>query len=160
MTPVNTSFQNDFSLDEREQDDNFGFRFTTSILAEQGGVYTFSTRSDDGSQLFVNGVQVVDNDGLHPPVRATGSAFLTPGWHDVVVTFFENGGGETLSVGVQPPGALSEQPLTANPDNQTPTNGTGGNLSVSYDYYHGSCCLLYTSPSPRDRTRSRMPSSA
>jgi len=22
------------------------------------------------------------------------------------------------------------------------------------------CCLLYTSPSPRDRTRSRMPSSA
>ena len=23
-----------------------------------------------------------------------------------------------------------------------------------------SCCLLYTSPSPRDRTRSRMPSSA
>ena len=25
---------------------------------------------------------------------------------------------------------------------------------------HLSCCLLYTSPSPRDRTRSRMPSSA
>ena len=24
----------------------------------------------------------------------------------------------------------------------------------------GMCCLLYTSPSPRDRTRSRMPSSA
>ena len=24
----------------------------------------------------------------------------------------------------------------------------------------GACCLLYTSPSPRDRTRSRMPSSA
>ena len=27
------------------------------------------------------------------------------------------------------------------------------------DYTPG-CCLLYTSPSPRDRTRSRMPSSA
>ena len=25
---------------------------------------------------------------------------------------------------------------------------------------HNGCCLLYTSPSPRDRTRSRMPSSA
>ena len=25
---------------------------------------------------------------------------------------------------------------------------------------HCDCCLLYTSPSPRDRTRSRMPSSA
>ena len=26
--------------------------------------------------------------------------------------------------------------------------------------HHGGICLLYTSPSPRDRTRSRMPSSA
>ena len=27
-------------------------------------------------------------------------------------------------------------------------------------YAQAYCCLLYTSPSPRDRTRSRMPSSA
>ena len=32
-------------------------------------------------------------------------------------------------------------------------------LSVGADVNYGSC-LLYTSPSPRDRTRSRMPSSA
>ena len=29
-----------------------------------------------------------------------------------------------------------------------------------FDKHMGNCCLLYTSPSPRDRTRSRMPSSA
>ena len=29
-----------------------------------------------------------------------------------------------------------------------------------YDFYQIDNCLLYTSPSPRDRTRSRMPSSA
>ena len=29
-----------------------------------------------------------------------------------------------------------------------------------YDLEKSNCCLLYTSPSPRDRTRSRMPSSA
>ena len=29
-----------------------------------------------------------------------------------------------------------------------------------FDYINVECCLLYTSPSPRDRTRSRMPSSA
>ena len=28
------------------------------------------------------------------------------------------------------------------------------------EYYRDNPCLLYTSPSPRDRTRSRMPSSA
>ena len=32
-----------------------------------------------------------------------------------------------------------------------------GDKKVTINYY---CCLLYTSPSPRDRTRSRMPSSA
>ena len=36
---------------------------------------------------------------------------------------------------------------------------TTGIYSWSYLSYLGSC-LLYTSPSPRDRTRSRMPSSA
>ena len=38
------------------------------------------------------------------------------------------------------------------------TGGAGaGNLKATYKY---GTCLLYTSPSPRDRTRSRMPSSA
>ena len=32
--------------------------------------------------------------------------------------------------------------------------------TISYLGKHYSLCLLYTSPSPRDRTRSRMPSSA
>ena len=35
-------------------------------------------------------------------------------------------------------------------------------LGIDYDetFNQSSSCLLYTSPSPRDRTRSRMPSSA
>ena len=41
----------------------------------------------------------------------------------------------------------------------------GETSKISYatyvkDRYSGFSCLLYTSPSPRDRTRSRMPSSA
>ena len=31
---------------------------------------------------------------------------------------------------------------------------------IAYDIHKRTGCLLYTSPSPRDRTRSRMPSSA
>ena len=33
-------------------------------------------------------------------------------------------------------------------------------LDAHDKYWHENICLLYTSPSPRDRTRSRMPSSA
>ena len=37
----------------------------------------------------------------------------------------------------------------------------GNNFAGNIDYDHqNNACLLYTSPSPRDRTRSRMPSSA
>ena len=39
--------------------------------------------------------------------------------------------------------------------------GQGRRCVLSLQSPHGlRCCLLYTSPSPRDRTRSRMPSSA
>ena len=34
------------------------------------------------------------------------------------------------------------------------------NVQFKFDKSKLGCCLLYTSPSPRDRTRSRMPSSA
>ena len=38
--------------------------------------------------------------------------------------------------------------------------GGGGGGKAAAARYSGGGCLLYTSPSPRDRTRSRMPSSA
>ena len=34
------------------------------------------------------------------------------------------------------------------------------NMKIKHDVLKNKICLLYTSPSPRDRTRSRMPSSA
>ena len=38
--------------------------------------------------------------------------------------------------------------------------GFANNRRVLIQGYHGTGCLLYTSPSPRDRQKSRMPSSA
>ena len=46
--------------------------------------------------------------------------------------------------------------------NGTISSSNNENLLKALDYIksHKGFCLLYTSPSPRDRTRSRMPSSA
>ena len=44
---------------------------------------------------------------------------------------------------------------------QSESNATHNTLPITQDTRHKvKACLLYTSPSPRDRTRSRMPSSA
>ena len=39
-------------------------------------------------------------------------------------------------------------------------NSHDGIIHGNPEFVEGKICLLYTSPSPRDRTRSRMPSSA
>ena len=112
LTPVTTGIGSGFSLANRTQDDNFGFRFTTTLTLAASGVYTFYTTSDDGSQLFVNGARVVDNDGLHGPQERAGSVNLAAGEHELVVTFFEALIGETLSVEYAGPG-ISKRAIPA-----------------------------------------------
>ena len=56
-------------------------------------------------------------------------------------------------------GKINEIGKAGNPDTQPNVNiiiGPGTEIIAG----EGKICLLYTSPSPRDRTRSRMPSSA
>ena len=43
---------------------------------------------------------------------------------------------------------------------QAVVGATGSDLDLALNATYFRICLLYTSPSPRDRTRSRMPSSA
>ena len=52
----------------------------------------------------------------------------------------------------------AEEPLPLNDPFVGDSSISGGVIIITDD--NNSTCLLYTSPSPRDRTRSRMPSSA
>ena len=56
-----------FDINLRNRDENFGFQFYGYIDVAKAGTYTFYTMSDDGSKLYIDGREVVDNDGLHPP---------------------------------------------------------------------------------------------
>ena len=57
---------------------------------------------------------------------------------------------------------ISDKPFAGNLDQAEKLyNKIKSNKKIKYALTHNySACLLYTSPSPRDRTRSRMPSSA
>ena len=100
-----------FDISVREINDNFAFVFNGKIECPKDGKYSFTVSSDDGSQLFINGEKIVDNDGVHGNQAKAGSVELKKGKHDIQVKYFELAGGEVLSVSWSGPG-FKNKPLS------------------------------------------------
>lgn len=78
--------------------DLFAARFTGFLKIPQTSNYLFRLRSDDGSRLLLNDQVIIDHDGLHGPDPKDGEIALAAGNHKLVVEYFENGGGNVLSL--------------------------------------------------------------
>jgi len=63
------------------------------------------TKSDDGSVLMIGDRRVVDNDGSHASVMATGRVALEAGLHPYTLLYFEDYEGQDLAWGWKAPGA-------------------------------------------------------
>ncbi len=81
----------------------FGLRLFGTVRVGQAGEYTFTTLSDDGSRLKINGQLVVNNDGDHAVQTRSGTIMLSEGTHTIEIEYFENNGWEALSATVQGP---------------------------------------------------------
>ncbi|WP_146203417.1 Ig-like domain-containing protein [Leucothrix pacifica] len=146
LTPVATGTSDSFDITLRNRDEYFGFRFSARINIETAGNYTFYTNSDDGSQLFIDGNLVVDNDGLHAMQERSGTVNLSAGDHSLIVTFFEKTGGDGLTVQYEgagiskqliPSATLRQNPLynvspvISDPGNQSSTINQAVTLNIS-----------------------------
>jgi predicted esterase len=99
VNPEFTGWVSGFTLQERTQEDFFNFEFQGFLYITTAGTYNFRTTSDDGSQLFLDNVMVVNNDGLHGNVTVTSSNLtLAAGPVPILARYFENTGGQTLTV--------------------------------------------------------------
>ncbi len=107
MTPTIT-----MNTPVRKQSDGFALRFSGQVLIPKSGRYTFSITSDDGSRIYIGDKLLVNNDGLHGPREKSGTIDLPAGAHPLLVTYFDNGGGDALSVKWQGPG-ISKQAIPA-----------------------------------------------
>src|SRR5207248_1293175 len=77
---------------------NFDAYYSGKINISAAGTYTFNTASDDGSVLWIDGTLVVNNNlyqGVGTP--KTGSISLTSGYHNIVIGYYQGGGGEGLT---------------------------------------------------------------
>ena len=96
-------------LGNGERSDSFGYRFNGYINIPIEGDYTFYTNSDDGSNLSIDGVMIVNNDGTHGEEEVSGSICLQAGYHKIEVEYFEKTGtNDVLEVSYQGP-SISKQ---------------------------------------------------
>ena len=82
----------------------YGLDFTGQITIPQTGIWTFDLTSDDGSVLWINGQEIVDNDGRHGTQTRQGTIDLTAGVYDIRVAYFSYTGSRTLTLNWEGPG--------------------------------------------------------
>lgn len=98
--PVKEGTFRNFSIKEAAADDHFGYQFRSQINIPEKGVYKFHIYSDDGARLFIDGQEVIDNDGSHSAGEATGKIALEKGFHEICVIYFEDYMGQALEIGI------------------------------------------------------------
>jgi hypothetical protein len=77
------------------QKNNFSVRWTGQVQAPVSGNYTFSTVSDDGVRLWINGVLIINNWTDHSPKTNTAApmALVAGTKYSVVMEYYERSGG-------------------------------------------------------------------
>lgn len=86
--------------------------FDGFVVVPADDVYRFALRSDDGSKLWLDGQELIDNDGPHGPTEVLGVKALAKGQHTLRVVWWNATGGADLALFWARPG----QPFTPVPE--------------------------------------------
>ena len=106
-----------FDLLVRKRDTNFAFTWQGSIRIPTAGSYTFYTNSSDGSNLYLDGTLLVNNDYTQSMTERSASRSLTAGVHAIQVNYRKGTGTLGLTVSYRGPGIAKQQiPLAAMTD--------------------------------------------
>ncbi len=81
--------------------DHYGYEFDAYINIPSDNYYRFTADYDDGAALYIDGVEVLNTDGMHSGLKVSGSICLSKGFHEMKVYFFENYAGERLNLNIE-----------------------------------------------------------
>ena len=98
LVPIKSGVTSNFNLSLANRTVQYGFSFTGYVNVPTDGIYKFYTSSDDGSNLYIDNVLTVANDGLHGVIENVGSIGLKAGKHIITGLFFQQGGGQEFVV--------------------------------------------------------------
>ncbi|MEO1242641.1 MAG: cadherin domain-containing protein [Pseudomonadota bacterium] len=122
--------------------DFFAAKYEGQLLVEEGGSYTINLASDDGSMLFIDGVAVLDNDGLHGTRTRSITLDLDEGAHDIEVRYFENGGRQTLKLSWSGPDTDGAEQVIGGEAFRLPGVTDGDRIGVSENVAGDGAALL------------------
>lgn len=84
----------------------FGLLYTGQFQVDKAGAFTFKLVSDDGSRLWIDGKEVIDNDGTHGTDEKEGTVSLARGPHAIKVWYYQGPATElALQLFVRSPGS-------------------------------------------------------
>ena len=100
LKPTKTFKLDSLSVDaiQPRAKDHFAVCFTGSISIPETAVYRFFLESFDGSKLYIDGKEIIENDGVHYEIFKEGYAALEKGNHNIEVQFFDFERRETLNL--------------------------------------------------------------
>lgn len=78
--------------------DNFAIVYEGILEIPEDGSYGFRLISDDGSYLYIDGKEVIDNGGSHGSVIKDGEMYLTAGDHPIQLAYNQGEGGAMVSL--------------------------------------------------------------
>jgi outer membrane protein OmpA-like peptidoglycan-associated protein len=83
----------------------FGLIYTGRFQVDRPGAFKWRLSSDDGSRLWIDGNQIIDNDGIHGSDSVEATITLDRGPHDIKIWYFQGPATEvSLQLFVGPPG--------------------------------------------------------
>ena len=91
------------SLGDRKFGGSWNIEFCGIMNVKTAGAHTFTVTSDDGSALFIDGREVVINDGLHGSETEEATVQLEAGARQINLLYFNNNGGHQLKASVKTP---------------------------------------------------------
>jgi len=98
-----------FHVNDIKDDRPFGYQLEGYLKVPETGVYTFYLEANDGAILYLNGKEIIDNDGGHRAQRLDSKIGLKKGWHKINVDYFQQGLAKSLFVIWEGPGVIKQE---------------------------------------------------
>jgi hypothetical protein len=107
--PLKTGVIDKFTIENAGRSNYFGYLFDGYIRLPADDIYIFYLNSNDGSRLYIDGIELIENDGNHGSVEEEGSIALKKGYHRITLKYMQCGGGKSLKVSWQREGGKKRE---------------------------------------------------